>query len=452
MRVVTAICLGLGVWTLIALGGDRAIPQADSLQAAQATNAAGEVPVYVWDPTWPRLPLPNKWAIGNVSGVDVDAQDNVWILHRPRTLLHGHEDDASYPIPESECCVPAPAVIEFDQHGSVVQAWGGPGSEYEWPIFRPNSSSAGDIVKQAPAPPTPAPGGRVRVNLFGAQRTKRSEGPPLTYPWPRTEHTLTLDPKGFVWIADSAGSHILKLTRDGTFVLQIGRANVPPKERGSNVLDAFNLPAGITVDPGANEVYVADGYENRRVIVFDADTGKYKRHWGAYGKPPDDTVPPRQMPFVWKPTDPKPRQFSVVHSVRIDKDGLIYVGDRNNSRIQVFKKDGTYIKEAFVNPRTVRGTILDFAFSRDAEQRWVFVGDGRNDKVWILRRSDLRGVGEFGHTSHWGSGFSVIHNVAVDSRNNLYVTESLEGKRVQRFLYKGLAPQTRQYDEYGMPR
>jgi sugar lactone lactonase YvrE len=141
-----------------------------------------------------------------------------------------------------------------------------------------------------------------------------------------------------------------------------------------------------------------------------------------------------------------------VHSVRIDQDGLVYVGDRNNSRIQVFEKDGTFIKEAFIRPTTVRGSVLDFVFSRDPEQRFVFVGDGRNDKVWILRRSDLQVIGELGFTSHWGGGFSTIHNLAVDSKNNLYVAESLEGKRAQRFLYKGLGPQTREYDEYGLER
>ena len=444
-----AVSVTLGV--LLSAGCGGASSSGGGPEAAGAVTGGAEVPIFEWDPTWPTLPLPNRWAIGNVIGIDVDSQDHVWILHRPRTLLHGQEDDASYPIPESDCCVPAPAVIEFDQQGHVVQAWGGPGSEYEWPLFRGQASST-EVIREPPAPPTAAPGARVRVNLFGTQRTKRTEGPPLNYPWPESEHTLFLDHKGNVWVGNNGGSHILKMTRDGAFVLQIGRAHVPREERGSNVLDAFNAPAGLIVDPATNEVYVADGYENRRVIVFDADTGTYKRHWGAYGKPPDDTVPPRPVPFVWKPTDPKSTQFSVVHSVRIDKDGLVYVGDRNNSRIQVFTKDGTYIKEAYIRPTTVRGSVLDFVFSRDPEQRFVFVGDGRNDKVWILRRSDLRVIGEFGFTSHWGGGFSIIHNIAVDSKNNLYVTESLEGKRAQKFSYKGLGPQTRQYDEHGMER
>ena len=446
IRYGTVVCVVL----MVGGCGSATAPAGEDQQASKAIDESGEVPMFEWDPYWPKQPLPNKWAVGSFGGIDVDSQDHVWVLHRPRTLLHKHEDDLSYPIPESECCIPAPAVIEFDQEGNLVQAWGGPGSEYEWPLFR-GQQSTGVISAPPTAPATPS-GGRPQINLFAAQRTVRAEGPPLGYPWPATEHTLFLDHTGHVWIGDSAGSHVLKMTRDGEFVMQVGRTRVPRQERGSDVTDAFNAPAGLVVDPATNELYVADGYANRRVIVFDADTGAYKRHWGAYGRPPDDFDPPRPMPFEWQPTDPKPQQFTVVHSVRIDQDGLVYVGDRNNSRIQVFEKDGTFIKEAFIRPTTVRGSVLDFVFSRDPEQRFVFVGDGRNDKVWILRRSDLQVIGELGFTSHWGGGFSTIHNLAVDSKNNLYVAESLEGKRAQRFLYKGLGPQTREYDEYGLER
>jgi len=408
-------------------------------QADAAGLATGAVPIYEWDPYWPTRPLPNQWALGNVVGVDVDEEDNIWILQRPRTLLHGHEDDAAYPIPESECCVPAPSVIVFDQAGDVIRAWGGPGAEYEWPLFRGQSSNATDVI-----PEGAAAGGRA------PQRTQYGSGLALDYPWPESEHTLVLDRTGHVWIGNNGGSHLVQLTRDGEFVRTFGRAGASRAELGSNITDTLNRPAGITVDDEAGEVYVADGYGNRRLIVFDVETGEYKRHWGAYGRRPDDTAPHRRVPFVWSPDDPRPQQFNTAHTVRIDRDGLVYVGDRNNSRIQVFEKDGTFVKEALVKPTTNRGSVLDFVFSRDPEQRFLFVADGRNERVWILRRSDLRVIGEFGHASHFGGGFTLVHNIGIDSRNNLYVTESLEGKRVQRFLYKGLGPAEHQYDEYGL--
>ena len=408
-------------------------------QAAAAGLATGEVPVYEWDPYWPTRPLPNQWALGNVVGVDVDDEDNVWILHRPRTLLHGHEDDAAYPIPESECCVPAPSVIVFDQAGDVVRSWGGPGAEYEWPLFRGQSSSASDVI-----PEGAAAGGRA------PQRTQYGAGAAIDSPWPESEHTLALDRTGHVWIGNNGGSHLVQFTRAGEFVRAFGRAGASRSELGSNVTDTLNRPAGITVDDDAGEVYVADGYGNRRLVVFDVATGEYKRHWGAYGRRPDDAVPHRRVPFEWSPDDPRPQQFNTAHTVRIDQDGLVYVGDRNNSRIQVFEKDGSFVKEALVKPTTNRGSVLDFVFSRDPEQRFVFVVDGRNERVWILRRSDLRVIGEFGHASHFGGGFTVAHNIGIDSRNNLYVTESLEGKRVQRFLYTGLGPAEHEYDEYGL--
>ena len=425
----------------LALSGCQPANETDdqSAQADAASPATGEVPVYEWDPYWPNRPLPNQWALGNVIGVDVDEEDNVWILHRPRTLLHGHEDDAAYPLPESECCVPAPSVIVFDQSGDVVQSWGGPGAEYEWPLFRGQSSGASDVISEGAAVAGRAP-----------QRTQFGSGQVLDYPWPESEHTLTLDGNGYVWIGNNGGSHVVQFTRDGGFVRAFGRPGASRADLGSNITDTLNRPAGLAIDDEAGELYVADGYGNRRLIVFDVETGQYKRHWGAYGKQPDDSVPHRRVPFEWSPDDARPQQFNTAHSVRIDQDGLVYVGDRNNSRIQVFEKDGTFVKEALVRPTTNRGSVLDFVFSRDPEQQFVFVVDGRNERVWILRRSDLRMIGEFGHASHFGGGFTLAHNIGIDSNNNLYVTESLEGKRVQRFLYKGLGPADHEYDEHGL--
>jgi DNA-binding beta-propeller fold protein YncE len=255
-----------------------------------------------------------------------------------------------------------------------------------------------------------------------------------------------------VWLGNNAGYHIVKFTRQGKFLLQIGRPGA--KGQGSNDTGALMGPTGITVDPKTNEVYVADGYGNRRVIVFDADSGAYKRHWGAYGKKPDDTVPVQEVEY--KPGAPPPQQFDTVHCVLIDKDDVVWVCDRANSRIQVFKKDGTFVREGWIAPpqegimprlsaftatspkKTMLGSVFDLAFSRDAEQRFVFVADGRRERVWILRRIDMKTVGSIGQQGHWGGSFTLAHNLAVDSKNNLYVSESAGGSRVQRFLYKGL--------------
>lgn len=408
--------------------------------------ADNDVPIYEWDPYWPKRPLPNHWVLGNVAGIDVDAQDHVWVLNRPRSVLLGHEDDASYPVPESECCVPPPSVVEFDAQGNVVQGFGGPGPEYEWrgggtgePTDSTNQTSSQktprgyDATYNAKSPKPP------RVNLE-----------PRPYHWVTSEHSLTVDRKGNIWLG---GSHLMKFTRDGKFLMEVGYnggARARPDSHNTRILGGGASIAGVAVDTTTNEVFVADGYGNRRVIVFDADTGAFKRYWGAYGKPPDDKVPPRRLPFEWKPTDAPPSQFAVAHSARIDKDGLLHVGDRNNSRIQVFKKDGTFVKEAFIKPTTMRGTVLDLNFSKDPGQRWVFVADGRNDKVWILRRSDLQVIGEFGNGGQMGGEFTIAHAIAADSRNNLYVGESLTGNRVQRFLYKGTRPATRRYDRYGL--
>ena len=440
-KLTNQLCLVVLAGALVAWGGCQ--PAGVTEDRPEATDSGmvegGEVPVYEWDPYWPKRPLPNNWALGNVVGVDVDSEDNVWIVHRPRTLLHGHEDDASYELAESECCVPAPSVIAFSQAGDVVESWGGPGSEYEWPLFRGQSSSATDVLAEGT-------GAQGRL----PQRTQYASGPPLDYPWPESEHTITLDGNGNVWIGNNGGSHVLQMTRDGQHVRTFGRPGATRDELGSNVTDTMNRPAGITVDEEANELYVADGYGNRRVIVFDIATGEYRRHWGAYGNRPDDSVPHRPVPFEWTPDDARPEQFNTAHSVRIDQDGLVYLGDRNNARIQVFEKDGTFVKEVLVRPTTARGSVLDFVFSRDPDQTFVFVADGRNERVWILRRSDLQMIGEFGHASHWGGGFTIAHNIGIDSSSNLYITESLEGKRVQRFLYKGLGPKEHDYDEYGI--
>ncbi len=343
--------------------------------------AQGGVPKFEVDPYWPK-DLPNQWMLGQVSGIFVDSHDHVWVTNRPRSL-ENHDKYAAFDPPQADCCKPAPAVLEFDAAGSFVQGWGGPGQGYEWPD---------------------------------------------------NEHGIFVDYKENVWIGGNGmkDTNILKFTKDGKFLLQIGHHG---KSAGSNDTENLNRPAGIVVYPKTNEVFVADGYGNRRVIVFDADTGAYKRHWGAYGKRPDD-----QESNARTLEGDGPKQFNTVHSLRISNDDLVYVGDRRNNRIQVFRPDGTYLKEAYVERKTTgeEGTTFDFAFSPDAQQQFIYIPDGTNKKVQILNRQTLEVIGYFGgHGGHGAAQFFHIHSIATDSKGNVYLGESF-GKRALRWNYKGM--------------
>ena len=332
---------------------------------------AQDVPEYRVDPFWARE-LPNNWMLGQVSGIAVDAEDHVWVLHRPRTL------DARQRGEEGMCCVPAPPVIELASDGSVLRSWGGPGDGYEWP---------------------------------------------------ESEHGIHIDHQGHVWIGGNAATdaHILKFTADGDFLLQIGRAG---QSGGSNDTANLGRPAGIRVDGDANEVYVADGYGNRRVIVFDAQTGEYKRHWGAYGERPDDSPLAAYDPNA----TPSQHYRSPVHDVAIANDGLVYVADRTNDRVQVFYKSGEFVTEAFVRPETLgSGSVSGVTLSEDPDQRWLFIPDGTNNVIWILDRASLEVQTYFGRLGKNAGQFYRLHNLAIDSRGNLYTTEVNVGQRVQKF-------------------
>lgn len=277
---------------------------------ARTAQAADQVPIFVWDPTWPKTPLPNSWTLGNVSGVTVDSKDHIWILHRPFSITHGSEDHLEHDPPTASCCRMAPPVIEFDHAGNVGQSWGGPGEGYEWP-----QHAVADMHK----PHSP-------IEDWSG------------------EHGVYADHTDHFWITNNApkgsDAHVLKFTRSGKHVLTVGTIG---KGKGSNDTTALGKPAGIVVDPKTNEAFIADGYTNRRVIVFDAATGACKRHWGAYGKPPNDSEKePGCVPGA------TPSQFNTPHAVRLSRDGLLYVSDRGNCRIQAFKTDGTYVNEVFL--------------------------------------------------------------------------------------------------------
>jgi len=370
---------------------------ATSLSVALASPQRTQAPTFQVDPFWPK-PLPNHWILGSVTGVAVDALDHVWIVHRGMDSLTARTEAglATNPPTAELCCAPAPPVLEFDQSGTLLNSWGGPGQGFEWP---------------------------------------------------RTPAAITVDRTGNVWIAGSApapagmagrapappaDAHVIKFSRDGKFLLQIGLAG---KTEGSFSKTTLNRPAGFSIDSAAHEVYVADGLGNRRVVVFDSETGAYKRHWGAYGEPTNE-APLR----TYDPDEPPLRQFRAVSCVRIAGDSLVYVCDRQSDRIQVFKKDGTFVKEAFVSRSTRgEGSVWDIALSKDPQQRFVYVADGADQKVWVLRRDTLDVVSSVGAGGRWPGHFYGVGNIAVDAKGNLYTAETYEGKRVQKFVFKGLA-------------
>jgi DNA-binding beta-propeller fold protein YncE len=359
----------------------KAIAALFALVCLTVPAIADEVPPkFEVDAAWPKT-LPNNWILGQSAGVAVDAQDNVWIIQRPKTVTDD-EKAASFTPPRTKCCVPAPPVMQFSSDGTLLQAWGGPGQGYDW--FE-------------------------------------------------NEHGIHIDHKGFVWVGGNGNNdgQILKFTKEGKFVLQIGK-QAPPT--GSADTSRMGRPADIEVDPATNEVYVADGYGNHRVIVYDADTGAYKRHWGAYGKPPSD-----EKQAAYDSAAAPPTQFAnPVHCVKIAKDGLVYVCDRQNNRIQVFKKDGSFVKEMFVEKQTkAQGSMWALAMWPDAANTFLMNVDGANNEVRTLVRDSGEVVGTFGRNGRQAGEFHWVHNIAVDSKGNVYTTEVDTGKRAQKFRYVG---------------
>ena len=372
------------------------IGQALLQRQAEAQGESVQAPRFEVDPLWPK-PLPNNWVLGWTIGVWVDEQDYVWIIHRGASGLNKNEIGAEVNPPIAECCRTAPPVLDFDPDGNLVRAWGGPGPGYEWP---------------------------------------------------QSNHGIHVDYKGNVWIGGNGekDAQILKFTKDGKFLLQVGHFG---KNGGSNDPENFGRPAKIWVDPKTNEAYVADGYLNKRVAVIDADTGKMKRYWGAYGNKPDDT-----SLGPYDPKAPPAQQFrNPVHCIERANDGLVYVCDRQNDRLQVFQPDGTFVKEAFFAKNTLgAGSVWDIAFSKDPGQKFLMLADGQNERVRVILRETLEELASFGDGGRQPGQFYGVHSIASDSKGNLYTTETYEGKRVQKFVYKGISSQARGYQGVPWPR
>ncbi|HEY2227504.1 MAG TPA: hypothetical protein VGI22_07130 [Xanthobacteraceae bacterium] len=388
-NLVSALAFGAA---LAGLGVGQALLQ----HQAEAQGSSVSAPTFEVDPLWPK-PLPNNWLLGWTIGVWVDEQDYVWVIHRGAGGLNRNERGAELDPPIAECCRTAPPILVFDPEGNLVRSWGGPGPGYEWPS---------------------------------------------------SNHGVHVDYKGNVWIGGNGekDAQILKFTKDGKFLMQVGHFG---KNGGSNDPENFGRPAKIWVDPKTNEAYVADGYLNKRVAVLDADTGKMKRWWGAYGNKPDDA---NLGPY--DPKAPPAQQFrNPVHCIERTNDGLLYVCDRQNDRLQVFQPDGTFVKEMFYAKNTLgAGSVWDITFSKDPAQRYIMLTDGQNERVRVILRDTLEELTSFGDGGRQPGEFYGVHSIASDSKGNLYTTETYEGKRVQKFIYKGISSVARGYQGVPWPK
>jgi DNA-binding beta-propeller fold protein YncE len=342
-----------------------------------ALPAHAQSPAFRVDPYWPR-PLPHNWILGQVGGISVDAQDNIWVFQRPRSLTDD-EKAAAFDPPRARCCVQAPSVLVFNQAGDVVKSWGGPGDN-------------------------------------------------LGYDWPLQEHGILVDNKGFVWLSGNGkgDNMVLKFTTDGKFVKQIGK-NGPLTS--STDLSQFGQVAALEFNKDANEVYAADGYGNHRVAVLDADTGAIKRVWGAYGKPPTDEALPAY-------NADSPQFANPVHCIALSKDGFVFVCDRTNNRVQVFHKDGSFVQQYVFDPATRGpGSSWGLAFSPlDRKQNFFVLVDGSNEMLETVRRKDGVVTGRFGRAGRNAGEFHYVHVAKFDSRGNLYTGEVDTGKRLQKWV------------------
>ncbi|MSO55537.1 MAG: hypothetical protein EXQ55_01225 [Acidobacteria bacterium] len=393
MKRTRSVYVGVSVVTLVVV-----LTGLQLMLQTRATAQGIQAGVYQVEPMWPK-PLPNHWVLGSTVGLAVDSRDHVWVVHRGKSSIDPNlgammiyqpgaprGGGAAPPMPKNPisefCCTEAPPVVEFDPEGNVVGHWGAAGAGFEWPP---------------------------------------------------SMHGITVDAKDNVWLAGNGGNTVMKFSRDGKFLLQVGKNGA---SKGNADTANFSNPAEVSVDDAANEVYVADGYGNRRVIVIDATSGKFKRMWGAYGKPPVDMKANVAYDFAKPITDYN--YFQVVHCATLANDGLVYVCDRNHDRIQVFRKDGTYVKETQIARRTLgAGVTFDLAFSRDQAQRLAYVADGANNRVWQLLREPLQVLNHIGDGGRYPGQFYGAHNVSLDSKGNIYTVETYSGARLQKFTYKG---------------
>jgi DNA-binding beta-propeller fold protein YncE len=360
------------------------------------TAQTREIPRFEVQAGWAKIP--NGWVLGQVASAASDEQDHIWLLHRPRVVRPGQKT--------------GPPVMEFDNAGNYIQGWGGDGPGYDWPS---------------------------------------------------SEHGIYVDYKGFVWVGGQGNvDQILKFTKAGKFVMQIGKGG--SKKTNQDTKNFFK-PADVFVYPKTNELFVADGYGNKRIIVFDADTGAYKRMWGAYGNVPMDDppappaaatpaggrgganlsrIPAKELPAI----DRTPEQFSTIHGVKVSNDGLVYAADRGGKRVQVFTIEGKYLQQAWIDrwcEMVGSGcgngqTAASVAFSADPEQRFLYVASRSPGRIWVYDRKTMQPLDSFGRLGVAPGEFYVLHHMTTDSKGNLYTSEVEDGRRIQKFVFKGLSP------------
>lgn len=408
----------LQIWTrnfALATTAFCALSIAASAAPKDATkNAPKDVPVYKVDPFWPK-PLPNKWLMQGVPVMVVDKDDHIWVMNRPRDVNPDETGAASNP-PRTDCCIAAPAVLEFDTEGNLLKGWGGPGYVPGWP----------------------------------------AEGNPR--PGAGAEHGILVDREGNVWISGSArGDTIMKFTGDGKLLWEFGHRGprpkpgeaAPPVKQNNQNTDVF--PTGIfffDLDEDAKEIYIVDA---KRVLVYGYD-GQFKRGWGGHGIPLSEIDNDPTPAYDWKSgPPPDQKQFApALHCVHFSTDGLVYVCERGSNRIQVFTKEGKFVSSFFVHPSTpsrgsecggpgstmfgMCGTTYNLTFSHDAGEKYVMIADGTNDKVWIHDRKTGELAGSIGDNGRMAGYFHWIDAIAIDSVGNLYTGEVDTGKRVQKFV------------------
>jgi DNA-binding beta-propeller fold protein YncE len=337
-----------------------------------------KVPMFQVDPAWPAIP--NNWVLGEVTSISVDRRDHIWVLHVPQS------------IPEAQRANAAPPVLQFDASGKLLSSWGGPGDGYEWV-------------------------GR--------------------------EHGIFVDANDFVWIGGRAGwprattpgnsdDMILKFTTAGKFVMQIGKRG---QGKGNTDTENVRQPTDVFVDTRAKEVYAADGYGNKRVIVFDSETGKFKRMWGAFGNPPPETMAANAAAPQPQTTPDGPPEFGLPHSIKVSTDGVVYLADRINNRIQLFTTAGKYLRQVrLASINNVTPVPAGFAFSPDKQQQYLYVVDSGAMQIVIYDREKMVEIGRVGVRGKNQGEFDIIHHMAADSKGNLYGAEIVNNRRAQRFV------------------
>jgi DNA-binding beta-propeller fold protein YncE len=347
------------------------------IDAQQAGGA--RVPQFKVDPSWPAIP--NNWVLGEATSISVDKQDHIWVLHVPQSIPAAQRENA------------APPVLEFDQSGKLLRSWG-----------NPNDGS----------------------------------------PWPGREHGIFVDDDNFVWIGGRAGwpkptaagvsdDMIVKYTMDGKFVMQIGKSG---QSKGGADTENVHQATDVFVDTRAKEVYAADGYGNKRVIVFDSQTGKFKRMWGAFGNPPPAALAANAPAPQPQTTPDGPPEFGLPHAIKVSRDGVVYVADRINNRIQMFTREGKFTRQVRVagDASTTVPVPAGFAFSPDEKQQYLYVVDSGLMRVVIFDRASMTQIGAIGMKGKGTGEFDIVHHMAADSKGNLYTGEIVNNRRVQRFL------------------